>query len=47
MVIMNDRTGQKMKEEIYRLADLYIATMSQAYGKEKLRVVRERTGPPM
>jgi hypothetical protein len=47
VVVMNDWTGQKMKEEIERVADLYTDAMSRTYGKENLRTIRKRTGPPM
>jgi hypothetical protein len=47
VLVLNDWEGQKMKDEIDRVADSYILTLSQLYGKENLRVVRRRTGPPM
>ena len=47
VVVMNDWTGQRMKEEIERVADLYIDAMGRTYGKENLRVLRKRIGPPM
>ena len=47
VVVMNDWTGQKMKEEIERIADLYIAAMAETYGMENVKVLRQRIGPPM